>query len=604
MEVKLPSKCASQPIIHYMFWSNPASMRVCIILAITLAVVHVEALSLEHLGASQRHRGHGGARNTLDAIPRLNSAFAKRQYDQGLDLPDDDYESILLQAASVYPHGSPRTPLAQRIQKIIDDIKIAESYTSLPKKRVMVKRNNDNVMRKKPKSKSKSSKGRPPGDQGLLLKGQKVSSSRKQKQSKISGKKGNLTPAATNILEPKASRKHKKPKVSKNVNAEIAAIMKKVKGMPKVRKPRNVDVDDLLEDEQMADELVLPDEEILDQQPLDGETDTDVEPWLRKEYYMNLARTMAISKRRKRSVYGEEDDVENLIPDDDTLGAVDMEEFVEAEVEDEPAEQAKVEFEQPEATNSPPEVTGKFETADVLPVLEDDIGDEEADEDDNHEGRTKRSSPSFFGKIDYSVPSAPRAVKFSDIDTKLRQIEEALLNEALDIVKLEEEGESRSDIDEMIANRYEAAYDLEEMRLALEDLRDKIKRLEAESDSTDDSDIRPDQECPALVTLTSSCSILKDASIFLRPEMIDACNWHEVCYTCGHAYGLEADDCDNGFAEQVGASCGASDNCDTLSSLLLSQLQPTRAFYKRKVPKTCSANKCIRSYLDLSERRR
>lgn len=206
-----------------------------------------------------------------------------------------------------------------------------------------------------------------------------------------------------------------------------------------------------------------------------------IEPWLRQEYWRTLSKHLAIAKRRKRSADAYDDE---LAQDADDAG-IDEESDEENEIDqqdDVPVNEQKTDDEQPEKLPTP--ASARDQPDDDMGVLSDDYlfaMKEDDDElardngdfvDEEPAAKRKRSVPSSAADDEYGG--------FFDIDSKLKGIEEVLLTEALDIISSENTGRGNPANDAKIANRYGAASDLESIRVALNDLRDKTERLENE----------------------------------------------------------------------------------------------------------------------------
>lgn len=289
--------------------------------------------------------------------------------------------------------------------------------------------------------------------------------------------------------------------------------------------------------------------------------------WLRKEYYKNLARTLSVMRKKRNSDYDEqqrENDedlfqvleevplIERLEVEEDDIQTVDQTPTPIFEditgifergntIEDQ--ETTNVAAKEPIAepkdkkTNDIDNQDDNQESDDLLlrtvqivvtePPLSDVkdimVKDEEIEslvEDDNRDSDTnlegdvlevnamkrkkkKRSTPSFFGKIDrqkydsedeassdgtdigIQISAQDEQDRFRDIDSKLQTIEEALLSDALYIIK-EDLGKGLPVNDQdKVTNRLSAAYDLEGMRLALGDLRETMDKLQHEEQQAD-----------------------------------------------------------------------------------------------------------------------
>ncbi|XP_023239486.1 uncharacterized protein LOC111638084 [Centruroides sculpturatus] len=107
------------------------------------------------------------------------------------------------------------------------------------------------------------------------------------------------------------------------------------------------------------------------------------------------------------------------------------------------------------------------------------------------------------------------------------------------------------------------------------------------------------EECPALDLLSSDCSILGDIVPGgpLKRLVLEACNWHEVCYTCGVSFGMSADDCDIGFVEESKTICQDDIPCQTKAKMMMLPLRQRRIFFKRSVPAVCHRDPCVERFL-------
>jgi len=245
--------------------------------------------------------------------------------------------------------------------------------------------------------------------------------------------------------------------------------------------------------------------------------------------------------------------------------------------------------------------------------------------DKNKKRKRKRSVSPYFGRIQDNEDQnnndiSKESEKFSHVDDRLKTIEDALITEALDLIReTAEKGTNTENDKKKIENRLDAAYDLEDMRLSLNNLHNTMEKMEKESDSDDNErDIEFEipinnelkdkkrkrtgdlqSNCFALDLLANDCSPLKDMipNGKHKKSFIGACNWHEVCYTCGEVFGLLSSDCDFGFLEGSRLSCEGSASCEAFARLILSPLRQSRVFYKRDVPEICYQYQCVREFL-------
>uniref|UniRef100_T1L1H8 Uncharacterized protein n=1 Tax=Tetranychus urticae TaxID=32264 RepID=T1L1H8_TETUR len=104
--------------------------------------------------------------------------------------------------------------------------------------------------------------------------------------------------------------------------------------------------------------------------------------------------------------------------------------------------------------------------------------------------KKKRSVTPYFGRVDESLITQEEA-KFTDVDDKLEKIEEALIWEALDLIKSNLDSESGDiggkNVKNRIESRLNAAYDLEDMRISLTDLHKTMQKMSTEDDEADDN---------------------------------------------------------------------------------------------------------------------
>lgn len=121
----------------------------------------------------------------------------------------------------------------------------------------------------------------------------------------------------------------------------------------------------------------------------------------------------------------------------------------------------------------------------------------------NNKRKRSITGDPYFGKVGGQEPSslslpvsslvAQEAEKFIDVDDKLERIEETLILEALDLIKGNLNGQTGqlvSDDDNFkrrIESRLNAAYDLEDMRLALTDLHKIMQKISNEDENNDET---------------------------------------------------------------------------------------------------------------------
>ncbi|XP_015905539.1 uncharacterized protein DDB_G0279979 [Parasteatoda tepidariorum] len=196
------------------------------------------------------------------------------------------------------------------------------------------------------------------------------------------------------------------------------------------------------------------------------------------------------------------------------------------------------------------------------------------------------------------------STSINDITDNLRNIEDQLFQDALQVMR-DSGDEYEDDVQRQnrISNDLNLAYDLETMRNAFFRLRDTLSNMENEEVGEEEDMYHMTRkrsgECPPLDQLTSDCSALSD----IMPEgplkrlLRRACNWHEVCYTCGKAYGLTSESCDGSFIEQTQTICRGDAPCESTASLLVVPLRQRRVFYKRSNPEICVEEPCVEAYL-------
>jgi hypothetical protein len=229
-------------------------------------------------------------------------------------------------------------------------------------------------------------------------------------------------------------------------------------------------------------------------------TNEDFEEWLRKEYYKNIAKTLA-TMRRKRSKSADlfADDYETDGSDamnlrEDSIGenliAID-----ESDESDENNENNEDDINNNDSKN--------LEKADdesddyVIATLDDDESpDKDIDEsliwsdieDKNKNHKSKRSVSSYFGEIDDNVETNDiDSERFVHTDKKLEVIEDALVSEALDLIRETARKGSQSEAEShRIENRLDAAHDIEDMRLSLNDLHKTVVKMNNENTDSED----------------------------------------------------------------------------------------------------------------------
>ncbi|XP_064454971.1 uncharacterized protein LOC135366231 [Ornithodoros turicata] len=183
--------------------------------------------------------------------------------------------------------------------------------------------------------------------------------------------------------------------------------------------------------------------------------------------------------------------------------------------------------------------------------------------------------------------------RFQAAEDRLRGMEESLLTEALALERSDAGGPDEN----RVAARLDAAYDLESVRRALDHLHSALRiiQMQDEQDTSSGSSNKLEaqtpssnpQQCRVLQVLTSGCSALENllpVDAAFKARLVTACNWHEVCYTCGSLFDLTPEDCDEGYSD--GDSGGQ----------VLELLRERRVFMKRSAPAACSAP-CVQEFL-------
>ncbi|XP_077553944.1 uncharacterized protein LOC144168835 [Haemaphysalis longicornis] len=216
--------------------------------------------------------------------------------------------------------------------------------------------------------------------------------------------------------------------------------------------------------------------------------------------------------------------------------------------------------------------------------------------------------------------------QFEAVEDKLRNIEDAMIAEAVALVRdgATDEAELRA-INAGVASRLDAAYDLENVRQSLDHLQgtlDTIRQQELQAALSDDDDehgtpnarsaaVDADQVgeedveelaqgsswaqlndkrtassapaskrqeellpesagCPGVEAVSSSCpaAVLSLSPVpALQRMLLDACQWHQICYICGSYYGLGPEECESG----TGGSGSSQFTRLLVSELLLRQ---------------------------------
>ncbi|XP_054159262.1 protein PFC0760c-like [Oppia nitens] len=361
-----------------------------------------------------------------------------------------------------------------------------------------------------------------------------------------------------------------------------------------------------------------------DQLPINNKEMND---WLRKEYYETIAAALA-TMRRKRS---------NDINDNDVQNDEDLDDFtninnIETKNED------LIAINQ---NNKKQPFDDKDDDYVIATLYDDNEDDTDIINDNNREDNNEKDDSIIWEPIQYNNNNVKQKTKrsvnsidesdseetndidlqrFSHINSKLESIEDTLLSDALELIDGSARRGSHTEAENnKIADRLDAAYDIENMRNSLEDLHNTIDNINNENiiqdndlttSTSESSDNQIDiiipedysdsiDECFAIEMLSSDCSSVANLmpNSRLYKAFKSACDWHNICYTCGEIYGLLSSDCDAGFLEAGRLACNDSPSCETFSRIVLTPLRQSRVFYKSSVPDTCFRYHCIRDYL-------
>ncbi|XP_076323533.1 uncharacterized protein LOC143232251 [Tachypleus tridentatus] len=247
--------------------------------------------------------------------------------------------------------------------------------------------------------------------------------------------------------------------------------------------------------------------------------------------------------------------------------------------------------------------------------------------------------------------------QFEEAEEKIKKVEKAMITVAMKMIKDSTPDGNRLE-EEKISHRLEAAKELKNVRQALAHLHTALDKIEQENEKSedrtskingvtdvtvgrphffekkrdsekygdeDDEDHEPfevqtsygvnpdmtanvyryskgqqeDVHCPPLKLLTSDCTAVEKylPNDSLRRLLRHACNWHDVCYTCGKAFGLTSDDCDGGFSEESVTLCRGDRPCERATRLILRPLRETKVFFKRSIPQMCYLDSCVEEFL-------
>ncbi|XP_076370771.1 uncharacterized protein LOC143256865 [Tachypleus tridentatus] len=209
-------------------------------------------------------------------------------------------------------------------------------------------------------------------------------------------------------------------------------------------------------------------------------------------------------------------------------------------------------------------------------------------------------------------------LQFEQAAHKIKEIENSMLSEAMKIMKNGATEGFHLDA-EKVSHRLEAAMELDNLGKALAHLHmalDEIEQEDKESAKTSSEDedesterTAPDwssfmekkteDSCPPLKLLTSNCSTISDylPDESFRQMLSQACNWHNVCYTCGKTFGLTSEECDEGFLEEGTTLCQGDRPCETITRLILQPLQESKIFFRHNVPQMCYLDNCVEEFL-------
>ena len=246
---------------------------------------------------------------------------------------------------------------------------------------------------------------------------------------------------------------------------------KAIRKMTKRNDP-NIDLlnDNLVENNAISDDIsddiiIYPNDdkiETKDEKQLN--TNKDLDDWLRREFYENMAKTMAtMRKKRSGNSLKDESDVINAIEDSEALA--DNIIAVDEDTEDNDNKD--------EESRNVGQFTDDSDNDYVIAALDDDIKDklfanDVNDESDGRDDRndfidwenakenvnsikTKRSVPAYFGDLQENEESNEiDSKRFSRVYDNLESIEDSLLNEALDLIR---ETAAKGSQSEVISNK-------------------------------------------------------------------------------------------------------------------------------------------------------
>ncbi|XP_076332591.1 uncharacterized protein LOC143237335 [Tachypleus tridentatus] len=202
--------------------------------------------------------------------------------------------------------------------------------------------------------------------------------------------------------------------------------------------------------------------------------------------------------------------------------------------------------------------------------------------------------------------------QFALAQEKIKNIEQSMIEKALGVIQNDASETARSDVERAI-HRIKAAKELDEMGRSLKYFENTLGQIEEENENKLEdslvngeprkrtsflSEMRDDQ-CPPLELLARDCSALEKVISEgpVQQLLENACNWHEVCYTCGEIFGLNPNDCDAGFLEESATLCQDDVLCNSFARNVLVPLKQRRLFYRRSVPAVCYSEECVRDFL-------
>ncbi|XP_022242858.1 uncharacterized protein LOC106460437 isoform X2 [Limulus polyphemus] len=394
-------------------------------------------------------------------------------------------------------------------------------------------------------------------------------------------------------------------------------------------KSRNNDTDDI-ETRSLSDEQNSSQDKSDEDLP-GSNKGVDFEKWLRKEYIKTMAQALNTMKR-KRS--------EDWVP----IISHDLEDNFRRSV-----------------TEETDNIQNSKKTQTPKMFEENKQSDQQRTSKNMKESKEDESNGQKDEMNNIDNPDSEETFQFTLAENKIKDIEQSMLNDAIDMIQRNPAEGSRSDLTKAI-HRIRAAKDLDEIRRALNHLESTLGQMEEqdiseESDPSTDNKSRrissyfnilrengeteeaddiqsadkrneedlslnaalnesfyqslldskttssdernEDDQCPPLDLLTSGCSFLEDVfpTIPIDRSLERACSWLEICYKCGEAFGLSSDNCDVGFLKESATLCQDDVPCNTLARAMLVPLRQQRVFFKRVVPAICHKESCIEDFL-------